>query len=197
MIPAHPPFDPALVRAVAHAMRPQAAVPTDPTEGFEPESFAYLARYWHVAASLWLRLRDCPALPAVVGDQLRAEYWRNTQANGRLRTAATEMAVILNAHGVMPMLLKGGCQLFDPPAGHAGTRFMVDLDLLVPPGHDRLSFDTLCAHGFVPVDDWDTDVMHPPDRGFFRRRDPDRQHDRARALALRQPSPAPQCSARL
>jgi len=57
------------------------------------------------------------------------------------------------------MLLKGGCQLFDPP-GAQGTRFMVDLDVLAPPGQDRLSFDLLSQQGFVPTEGWDTDAFH-------------------------------------
>jgi hypothetical protein len=81
---------------------------------------------------------------------LRTEYWRNVHANSRLRVAASDLFATLNAQGVIPMVLKGACQLFDPPAGHAGTRFMVDLDLLAPPGQDRLCYDTLHALGFVP-----------------------------------------------
>src|SRR5262249_33662663 len=41
-----------------------------------------------------------------------------------------------------------------------GTRFMVDLDLLVPPGHDRRSYELLCQRGFAPFEDWDT-AGHP------------------------------------
>jgi hypothetical protein len=160
MLICQPPFDSALVRVVADLLRPDAIVPPDPVQGFDPESFEYLARYWHVAPSLWLRLRDCSGVPAIVRNRLRAEYWRNTKANTELRTAANELVATLNAQGVVPMLLKGGCQLFDPPAGHAGTRFMVDIDLLAPLGQDRISFDTLCARGFVPTEGWDTDALH-------------------------------------
>jgi hypothetical protein len=152
-----PPFDSEMVRAVAHALSRREAVPADPLRDLDPEAFAYLARYWHVAPSLWLRLRDCPTAPAIVRDQLRAEYWRNIKANTALRAAASDLFVALNAQGVVPMLLKGGCQLFDPPAGHVGTRFMVDLDLLVPPGQDGISFDTLRGLGFVPAEGWDTE----------------------------------------
>jgi len=99
-------------------------------------------------------------VPAVVRDQLRAEYWRNVNANAARQAAASHLFATLNAQGVVPVLLKGGCQLFDPPAGHAGARFMVDLDLLAPPGQDRISFDTLCQLGFVPEEGWDTDAHH-------------------------------------
>lgn len=96
-------------------------------------------------------------VPAIVRDQLRTEYWRNVQANAQLRAAASELFAALNARGIVPMLLKGGCQLFDPPGGNAGTRFMVDLDLLAPPGQDGISFDTVCQLGFVPAEDRDND----------------------------------------
>jgi len=151
MRPSDPPFDPDVVRAVADLLRPEAVPSADPLPKVDPEAFAYLARYWHVAATLWLRLRDRPGVPDIVREPLRAEYWRNIEANAALRSAATELFAALNAQGVVPMVLKGGCQLFDPPSGHSGTRFMVDLDLLVPPGLDRLSFETLCRMGFVPA----------------------------------------------
>ncbi len=157
----HPPFDSRLVRAAARVLRPRAVVPAGPIQDFHSEELLYLARYWQVAPTLWLRLRKCPGLPAVFLNELRDEHWRNTRANGRLRHAANELFAALNARDVVPMLLKGGCQLFDPPGGHAGTRFMSDLDLLVPPGRDRLSFETLCQRGFVPAEaPWDMEAMH-------------------------------------
>jgi hypothetical protein len=150
-----PPFDPRVVRAVATAIRPSPAIPADPFGGVDPADFTYLARYWHVAPALWLTLRQRSDLPMAVQDALRTEYWRNVRVNARLRAAAGELVTALNAAGIVPMLLKGGCQLFDPPSGHAGTRFMVDLDVLVPQGQDRVSFDTLSRSGFVPEADGD------------------------------------------
>jgi Uncharacterised nucleotidyltransferase len=158
--PAAPPFDSGVVRAVAGVLRPDAVVAADPLEGVDPEAFAYLARYWHVAATVWLRVRDCPGVPASVRAPLRAFYWQNVEVNAARRSATTELIAVLNAQGIEPMLLKGGCQLFDPPGGHAGTRFMVDLDLLVPPGQDRRSFELLCQRGFAPFEDWDTSGHH-------------------------------------
>lgn len=155
-----PPFDARVVRAVAAVLGPQAVVPADPLSGVDPEAWLRVSRFWHVAARLWLKLRHSHGVPAIVHDQLRTEYWRTVHASARLRTAANELIMTFNAQGVVPMLLKGGCQLFDPPAGHAGTRVMVDLDVLVQPGQDRLCFDTLCGLGFVPEEDWDTDRSH-------------------------------------
>ncbi|MGE0448731.1 MAG: nucleotidyltransferase family protein [Vicinamibacterales bacterium] len=150
-----PPFDPALVRAVAAAAGSRQTVDAAPWAGLDPEAFVHLARYWHVAPRLWLELRARTDLPSSLRDALRTEYWRNTQANAILREAVREISSALNARGIVPLLLKGGCQLFDPPSGHAGTRFMVDLDLLAPPGFDRPSFDILCGMGFAPDGDGD------------------------------------------
>jgi hypothetical protein len=145
---------------MADLLRPQAVVSPDPLRGVDPEAFAYVARYWHVAPRLWLILRDYPDVPSVVRETLRAEYWRNVETNAGLRSAACDLFGALNTQGVIPMLLKGGCQLFDPPAGHAGTRFMVDLDVLAPPGQDRLSYETLCRLGFVPAAGSDPNQTH-------------------------------------
>jgi hypothetical protein len=160
MLTTEPPFDPKVVRAVAGLLGPEAVPSADPLLDVDPEALGYLARYWHVAASLWLRLRDRPGVPATVRAPLRAEYWRNVEANSELRAAAAGVFAALNGQGIVPMVLKGGCQLFDPPGGHAGTRFMVDLDLLAPPGLDRLSFETLCRLGFVPAQTHEIDGLH-------------------------------------
>ena len=159
-MPVQHPFDPSVVRVVAALLGPEAVVPEDPFSGFDPEACCYVSRYWHVAPRLWLKLRQSAGVPSLIGDQLRTEYWRTVNASARLRTAANELIATFNGLGIVPMLLKGGCHLFDPPAGHAGTRVMVDLDVLVPHGQDRLCFDTLCGLGFVPEEDWDTDRFH-------------------------------------
>jgi hypothetical protein len=159
-IPVQPPFDASVVRVVAALLGPGAVVPEDPFSGLDPEACCYVSRYWHVAPRLWLKLRQSAGVPSLIGDQLRTEYWRTVNSSARLRTAANELIATFNGLGIEPMLLKGGCHLFDPPAGHAGTRVMVDLDVLVPQGQDRLCFDTLCGLGFVPEEDWDSDRFH-------------------------------------
>lgn len=155
-----PPFDARVVRAVAALLGPGAVVPADPLSGVDPGAWIHVSRFWHVAPRLWLTLRQSTGVPDKVREQLRTEYWRTVHASAGLRTAANDLIATLNGQGVVPMLLKGGCHLFDPPAGHTGTRVMVDLDVLVPPGQDRRCFDTLCGLGFVPAEDWDTERFH-------------------------------------
>ncbi len=102
MLLSQPPFDSGVVRAVAEVLRPQAVVAGDALRDLDPESVAYLARYWHVAPALWLKLRDCPGVPAVVRDRVRTEFWRNARANAALRTAANDLFARLNAGGRAP-----------------------------------------------------------------------------------------------
>lgn len=155
-----PPFDARLIRSVAVLLPPHAEVSATPLGDFAPDEWSYVCRYWHIAPRLWLKLRHRSGVPSPVADQLRAEYWTTVATNARLRTAADELTATLNGQGVVPLFLKGACHLFDPPSGHAGTRVMVDLDVLVPVGQDRLSFETLCNQGFVPATGWDTDRFH-------------------------------------
>ena len=155
-----PPFNARLVRSIAALLAPNAEVSDAPLDDFAPDEWSYVCRYWHVAPRLWRTLRHCSGIPRTVAEQLRAEYWSTVGVSGSLRTAAHELIATLNSRGVVPLFLKGACQLFDPPSGHAGTRVMVDLDVLVPTGQDRLCFETLCDQGFVPATGWDTDRFH-------------------------------------
>jgi hypothetical protein len=111
---------------------------------------AWIARYWHVAAAAWPRIRDRLDVPQEVREACRSAYLANISHNARLRRAAVDVITGLNGLGIVPLVLKGGCQLFDPPGGHAGTRVMVDLDLLVPPGRDREAFAFLIDRGYLP-----------------------------------------------
>ncbi len=155
-----PPFDPTQVRLAASLLQVQAPLLAWPGSGPDPEVLLHLARYWHVAPVLWLRLRDCAGLPAPLRDGLRVEYWENVRRNAQLRRAANDLFRVLARVGIEPVMLKGGCQLFDPPSGNAGTRVMVDLDLLAPPGRDECSFDALVQEGFLPAPDWETELYN-------------------------------------
>jgi len=121
---------------------------------------AWIARYWHVAAAAWPRIRDRLDLPVEVRQACRSAYLANLSHNAVLRGVAIELIDGLNRLGIVPMMLKGGCQLFDPPGGHAGTRVMVDLDLLAPPGRDREAFELLVDRGYEPEPGWDTARHH-------------------------------------
>ncbi|MFM1997473.1 MAG: hypothetical protein RLZZ111_1860 [Planctomycetota bacterium] len=121
---------------------------------------AWVARYWHVAAAAWPRIRDRLDVPREVRQACRSAYLANLSHNAVLRGVALDLIGGLNRLGIVPMLLKGGCQLFDPPGGHAGTRVMVDLDLLVPSGRDQEAFAFLMDRGYEPEAGWNTERHH-------------------------------------
>jgi hypothetical protein len=151
-----PPFPEAVVRAVAGLLiaSPGGAaggVAPGPACGAADASMvAWVARYWHVAAAIWPRIRDRLDVPLEVRQACRSAYLANISHNATLRRVAIDLIGGLNRLGIVPLVLKGGCQLFDPPGGHAGTRVMVDLDLLVPRGRDHEAFAFLVDRGYVP-----------------------------------------------
>lgn len=165
--PEQPPFPEDAVRAVAGLL--VASPACQPDSGLAPRSacgtadaamVAWIARSWHVAAAAWPRIRDRLDVPAEVRQACRSAYLATISHNATLRRVAIDVIGGLNRLGIVPMVLKGGCQLFDPPGGHAGTRVMVDLDLLVSPGRDGEAFAFLVDRGYVPEPDWDTERHH-------------------------------------
>ncbi|MBB5755148.1 nucleotidyltransferase family protein [Prosthecomicrobium pneumaticum] len=115
-----------------------------------------LARHAHVAASLWARLRvdpDFAAVPEAAADDLRAAYRDNARRNRLMVPAFLDLARRLNAEGIVPVLLKGGGQLFDPPSGDPDRRYLHDFDLLVAgpePVYDRLLASGLAVAETAP-----------------------------------------------
>lgn len=126
----------------------------------EHDALAALIRHWHIGPPLWLRLRHRQDLPPVLRSMLRQEYLANVERNRQLRDGLLELLALLNGRGIIPMLLKGGCQLIDPPSGHAGLRYMNDIDLLLPPGQDHATFALLTDLGFTYESIWIRDRCH-------------------------------------
>jgi len=107
--------------------------PQAPGEVPDWRALDQLARESHVTSALWLRLRDDPllaALPPGLADGLRAAHGENLRRNRLLRAQMLAAVRVLNAAGQVPLLLKGGAYLFDPPLGNAALRYLHDLDLL-------------------------------------------------------------------
>jgi len=150
-----PPFSASLVRLVAQLLQSRLETVVWPADGSQDQAdLDYLIRYWHVAPMLWVRLRQHPSVPTVLRAMLRAHYLENVRRNGWLRSQVVWLCKELNPLGITPMILKGGCQLFDPPSGHAGVRYMNDLDMLVRPGQDQMAYAHLQALGFCPEQAW-------------------------------------------
>ena len=88
-----------------------------------------------LAAAL-LHRRELP-LPAGLEPFLASILARARDRNATLRCELVEAVAILGAIGVRPALLKGAIRLVDGLYADPGTRFLGDLDLLVP--EDRLA----------------------------------------------------------
>jgi hypothetical protein len=156
-----PPFSAPLVQQLAHLLQSRVDDVVWPADGSKDyDAFDYLIRYWHVAPALWVRLRQHPGVPMALRAMLRAHYLENVQRNGWLRAQLIWLCGELNPLGITPMVLKGGCQLFDPPSGHAGVRYMTDLDVLVRPGQDQLAYAHLQTLGFLPEQTWIPERCH-------------------------------------
>lgn len=89
-----------------------------------------------------------PVLPAVLRDALVQVYKANRMRNHRLRHQIGELLGLLNAVGVVPVLLKGGARLVDGAYPDWGYRFMYDLDMLVAEDQIDLAQSTLLAGGY-------------------------------------------------
>jgi hypothetical protein len=155
-----PPFPLRDVRAVAAALAPRGSPRKEAWRACRPEGLLAVARHWQVTAPLWRSLRDEAGLEAQLAAALREDFWSNVRVNAHWVRALTELCGRLNQEGVEPLLLKGACQLVDPPSGHAGTRYLVDLDVLVPPGRDADCQQALCGLGFAPAPMWDSPEHH-------------------------------------
>jgi hypothetical protein len=155
-----PPFDRRDVRAVAAALAPSAHPEALGWQKRKPAALLAVARHWQVTPPLWRSLRAQSGLDPSLAHELRQDYWENVRANAHWTRAAEEIVGRLNRLGVEPLLLKGAGQLFDPPGGHAGTRYLVDLDLLVPIGRDEACQEALIAAGFSAAEAWDSPGHH-------------------------------------
>ena len=92
-----------------------------------------LALHSHVAPMLWHRLKGDSLLgsvPPAMAEQLRSNYVQNARRNRLLKAEIAAVARRLNAAGHVPLLLKGGAYIFDPPGGNGALRYLHDLDFL-------------------------------------------------------------------
>lgn len=110
-----------------------------------------LARFWHVAPTLWLALRNDPGLrdqPPDRIERLRSGYLENVLRNRHLRADVARISARLNSGGFVPLLLKGAAFLFARYGMDPGERYMHDFDLMVEPDRDARCFQFLRDNGF-------------------------------------------------
>jgi hypothetical protein len=115
------------------------------------EEIVELAVSLDVAPALWTAVGDTgQLLPSAPAERLHDYYRANTLRNLRLRTELTEAIQALNRAGVTPLLFKGSLGLVDGSHAHPGERWMVDLDLAVPPGQRGAAVRALTEMGYRP-----------------------------------------------
>lgn len=89
-----------------------------------------------------LRQTDLSAtVPAEMLELLDAAELLNELRNQRILIQLEEVAGRLNAHGIIPLVIKGGCHLVQET--WPGPRIVGDLDLVLPPAMARDAFDIL------------------------------------------------------
>lgn len=97
------------------------------------------------------RLREAglfPELPADVTLFFSEMERRNGDRNDRLMAQLDEAAVVMNAAGVSPLLLKGTAWLAHAPPERRAARMLADIDLMVPAVRFHAMIDQLRGIGY-------------------------------------------------
>lgn len=89
---------------------------------------------------------------------LAAATLLNADRNDTLLRQIEEVAAGLNAAGIVPMIIKGGCHLITGLWSDPGARFVGDIDLLLPPGSGAAALAAMPEGCSAIEDDW-----HVPD----------------------------------
>lgn len=98
------------------------------------ENLIHMANMYLITPALWVGLvnkslhRD---IESDVIEYLQGLHALNKKRNQALRNQAIEVVTALNKVGIVPMLIKGAVQLFQPLHLSFGTRIMADLDMVV------------------------------------------------------------------
>jgi len=99
------------------------------------ERIIHLANNHLMIAALWVGLYEKELdseLENGVRDYLQELHTLNLRRNQSLKRQVIEAIEVLNKKGIVPMLIKGAVQLFQPVHRDFGARIMTDLDILVP-----------------------------------------------------------------
>jgi hypothetical protein len=127
--------------------------PTTPNSLTEQDwnGLLVLAKRHRVAPALWRSLdrsRTTGAMPNKVRESLKNIYLLNQRRNRIIRTQTLDVASILNAHGITPILLKTVANILESPPNDAATWITRDIDLLVQESEFLLAADILRVHGY-------------------------------------------------
>ncbi|MFK7889266.1 MAG: nucleotidyltransferase family protein [Granulosicoccus sp.] len=144
----------------------------------DPVRLATIANVEHVHCVWALAEGRDSALGAALPEDLWLYLNEMTRANAvRVHKAREQLAwtgELFADAGIHAVVLKGGADLLDPPAGGPEHRFISDLDILVPGANLEAARDLMLANGAkLPADATDTPADHHhlpafyfPDREF-------------------------------
>ena len=127
-----------------------------------------IANAYLVSPGVWAGLEN-KGLETLLDDESR-EYFRtlhalNVERNTHFREELIEAVRVLNQAGISPLLFKGAGQLLQPVHQDIGSRFMSDLDILIPTERIPDASNALKRQGYREVDvDYATQMHHhcPP-----------------------------------
>jgi hypothetical protein len=124
------------------------------------ERVIYLANTHLIISALWVGLCEKKLdseLENEVRNYLQELHTLNLRRNRGLKRQAIEAIEVLNKRGIVPMLIKGAVQLFQPVHRDFGVRIMVDLDILVPKGRIAEAIKALIQIGYQAHKDSNVD----------------------------------------
>jgi hypothetical protein len=87
-------------------------------------------------------------IPPDTADFLAAVEEMNRERNERILDEAVEIAGMLNAIGIEPVMLKGAAYLVEEVYPGPGCRYLCDLDLLIPASQAQAAIEVLAREGY-------------------------------------------------
>jgi hypothetical protein len=112
--------------------------------------------------TLWQRVRTfglTSTLPAEIQELLATTESLNGERNQRILEEAVSVAGLMNTIGIRPVALKGLAYLLKAIYSNPASRYLLDIDLLIPETRIPEAVALLHQHGFV-IDD-DADIVAP------------------------------------
>ena len=115
------------------------------------ERVIHLANTYLVISALWVGLCEKELdseLENEVRNYLQELHALNLRRNQNLKRQTIEAIGVLNKKGIVPILIKGAVQFFQPIHGDLGVRIMTDLDILVPENQIAEAIKALIQIGY-------------------------------------------------
>lgn len=115
-----------------------------PEPGWDWDRTVEIAAREEVLPTLHAKL----ACPPEISEFLEAIHELNGERNRHLLRQVETLALLLNAVGIEPVLLKGAAYLVTGVYADPADRWLQDIDLLVGPHECAESFDIICRSGY-------------------------------------------------